>query len=266
MTPRTLHVAVTTVAGLLVAGFVALYVGLGTVDLNDLEYRASQPLPVADRFPEDLFTAAYVVGVVLALGLVVLVERRVPLLAPLAVAVVLAACLGGILILAAATDPYADADLYPSWWRTLTAVQGLLLLAQSAMAIAILAVPPPATGERRRPPGTGVARVGTVVLKVDDLDRAARFWTAALGYTRYGDTASSPFLLPPDGQGPPLTLDTDDRTHLDLVVPDEATRRAEVDRLLALGATPVDGWAEVPHTVLSDPEGNLFCVVVHPDA
>ncbi len=53
------------------------------------------------------------------------------------------------------------------------------------------------------------------------------------------------------------------RLHLDLV-PRDRTRDAEVHRILALGANLVDdrrdadgtGWA-----VLTDPEGNEFCVL-----
>jgi hypothetical protein len=53
------------------------------------------------------------------------------------------------------------------------------------------------------------------------------------------------------------------RLHLDLR-PVDRTRDEEVDRLLALGATPVDdrrtpdglGWM-----VLADPEGNEFCIL-----
>ena len=47
--------------------------------------------------------------------------------------------------------------------------------------------------------------------------------------------------------------------HLDLR-PDD--RDAEVERLLALGATRVDvGQGDSPWTVLADPEGNEFCVL-----
>lgn len=103
---------------------------------------------------------------------------------------------------------------------------------------------------------------GSVVLHVENVSRAAQFWTRALGYKAQegGDPA---FLAPPDGQGPELHLDKHDRTHLDLHAADEREQQAEVERLLALGARRVD-WAYPPDAdfvVLADTEGNLFCVV-----
>jgi len=49
--------------------------------------------------------------------------------------------------------------------------------------------------------------------------------------------------------------DTKNRLHLDVETPD---RSAEVERLLALGATI--HTIHAGHTVLLDPEGNEFCV------
>ena len=49
------------------------------------------------------------------------------------------------------------------------------------------------------------------------------------------------------------------RLHLDLR-PDDQT--SEVDRLVGLGASPVDiGQGRRPWVVLADPEGNEFCVL-----
>ncbi len=49
------------------------------------------------------------------------------------------------------------------------------------------------------------------------------------------------------------------RLHLDFRPDDQD---AEVDRLIALGASRVDiGQGEVPWVVLADPEGNEFCVL-----
>lgn len=51
--------------------------------------------------------------------------------------------------------------------------------------------------------------------------------------------------------------------HLDLWVADEDEQRAEVERLVSLGARRVD-WAYpegADFVVLADTEGNLFCVV-----
>ena len=48
---------------------------------------------------------------------------------------------------------------------------------------------------------------------------------------------------------------------IDLASPSPAAQTAQVERLLALGATPADvGQRDVTWTVLADPEGNEFCV------
>ena len=70
-------------------------------------------------------------------------------------------------------------------------------------------------------------------------------------------------LVPRSGAGLALRPDETDRTHLDLYVGSEQEQQAEVERPPALGAQRVD-W-EYPEganfVVLSDTEGNLFCVV-----
>jgi catechol 2,3-dioxygenase-like lactoylglutathione lyase family enzyme len=104
--------------------------------------------------------------------------------------------------------------------------------------------------------------VGSIVLKVSDIGRAAAFWTAALGYTAQPDNPA--YLSPEGGGGPMLHLDEDDRTHPDLRAgPADSDQQAEVERLVSLGATRVD-W-DYPHdanfVVLADTEGNLVCVI-----
>ena len=110
--------------------------------------------------------------------------------------------------------------------------------------------------------------IGSIVLRVDDLEWQVVFWEAALGYLRRPEPdATSQMLVPPDGNGPNLNLDVrpavpqvPPRIHLDLYAEDQA---AEVARLLALGATRVD-WtppAGADFVVLADPEGNRFCVI-----
>jgi catechol 2,3-dioxygenase-like lactoylglutathione lyase family enzyme len=101
--------------------------------------------------------------------------------------------------------------------------------------------------------------LGSTVLNVSDIRRAAEFWGKALGYVAPGDPA---FLRPEAGDGPRLHLDETDRTHLDLWVDGEEELRAEVERLVALGAKRVE-WTlpdGAAHVVLADTEGNLFCV------
>ncbi len=103
---------------------------------------------------------------------------------------------------------------------------------------------------------------GSLVLRVQDVGRAAEFWKSALGYVSQADNPA--FLAPADGTGPRLHLDEDDMTHLDLWVDRESSDpQTEVDRLIALGARRVD-WSYpegADFVVLADTEGNLFCVI-----
>jgi len=112
-------------------------------------------------------------------------------------------------------------------------------------------------------------RVGSIVLRVDDLRRQTEFWSAALDYVpRVDDSDDFVLLRPRNGVGPNLSLDrvrstvqVPPRIHLDLYAEDQA---GEVQRLIALGATEVH-WdkrpADADYVILADPEGNRFCVV-----
>jgi len=114
-----------------------------------------------------------------------------------------------------------------------------------------------------------VIRIGSVVIRVDDLDRQRAFWTAALDYVAR-ESGSDDFVLlkPRDGSGPNVSLDRvradvqiPPKIHLDLYSEDQA---ADVDRLNALGATEIH-WdkrpADADYVILADPEGNRFCVI-----
>ena len=111
-------------------------------------------------------------------------------------------------------------------------------------------------------------RVGSIVIRVDDLDRQAEFWRQVLGYERKIDRHDFVLLAPTDGNGPNVSLDamrseaqTPPRIHLDLYADDQAS---EVQRLIGLGATEVH-WERRPpdadYVILADPEGNRFCVI-----
>lgn len=111
--------------------------------------------------------------------------------------------------------------------------------------------------------------VGSIVIRVDDIERQANFWESALGYARREDDDDDFVLLrPKNGVGPNISLDRWDselnippRIHLDLYADDQA---AEVERLIGLGATEVP-YARRPddadYVILADPEGNRFCVI-----
>ena len=111
--------------------------------------------------------------------------------------------------------------------------------------------------------------VGSIVIRVDNLQRQKKFWTAALDYAaREGDQDDFALLRPRSGKGPNISLDrvrsvlqTPPRIHLDLYADDQV---AEVERLIGLGATEVH-WDKRPpdadYVILADPEGNRFCVI-----
>lgn len=106
-----------------------------------------------------------------------------------------------------------------------------------------------------------------LVIDASDPDALARWWADALGWTDVrvdsdGDVEirRSPDRLP--GllfQHVPEAKAVKNRFHLDLRPGD---RDAEVERLITLGATPVDiGQGTPSWIVLADPEGNEFCVL-----
>ncbi|MBA2337025.1 MAG: VOC family protein [Acidimicrobiia bacterium] len=114
--------------------------------------------------------------------------------------------------------------------------------------------------------------VGSIVIRVDDLDRQVAFWTAALDYVprgpEGGDDDTFALLRPKHGVGPNVSLDRwpapltlPPRIHLDLYTDNQAE---EVRRLIDLGATEVP-WdrkpADADYVILADPEGNRFCVI-----
>src|SRR6202007_1246925 len=94
---------------------------------------------------------------------------------------------------------------------------------------------------------------GVVVLGVTDVQRAAEFWSAALGYTLrqdgFGGWAN---VLVPPGAGTAIALQLSQtppqahpRLHFDLHAADVREQEAEADRLVSLGARRVD-WDSFP--------------------
>jgi hypothetical protein len=108
-----------------------------------------------------------------------------------------------------------------------------------------------------------------VVTDAVDPQRLGRFWEAVVGGERLTDVAEGfETRLTVEG-GPVLDLcfqrvaepvSAAPRLHLDLA--GGASQTEEVERLLGLGARPLDiGQGDVPWVVLADPEGNPLCVM-----
>ena len=81
-------------------------------------------------------------------------------------------------------------------------------------------------------------------------------WPAGFSYP---DSSALPLVFVPV----PEPKAGKNRVHLDLATESMRHQAAEVERLLALGAAPIDigQGGDVPWTVLADPEGNEFCVL-----
>ena len=98
----------------------------------------------------------------------------------------------------------------------------------------------------------------------DDLDRAAEFWSAALGYPRehFDDEGNDLYrtLQPPERETyvEVQKVDHESRVHLDIESDDI---EAEVARLEALGARKIEQFER--WWVMEAPTGQRFCVV-HP--
>jgi catechol 2,3-dioxygenase-like lactoylglutathione lyase family enzyme len=106
-------------------------------------------------------------------------------------------------------------------------------------------------------------RLGSVVINCADLERMSAFWSAVLGLTP-GDGDDFRVLRGPGVNVSLQRADTPvsarDQMHFDLYTDDQA---AEVARLTELGAGYVVHNDEDPdddYVVMTDPEGNEFCV------
>ncbi len=107
-------------------------------------------------------------------------------------------------------------------------------------------------------------------LACDGSQETGYFWSAALGWPLVWDQDQETAIRSPHGGpkitwgGPPLPSKTGKyRLHFDLAPVDDSDQRAEVDRLVSLGARHVDiGQGDVSWVVLADPDGHEFCVLM----
>ena len=105
----------------------------------------------------------------------------------------------------------------------------------------------------------------SVVVDCRDPRAQAQFWSAVLELPIVHDTGDE-LCVAAEGREPELTFvpvpegkTVKNRLHIDLAPDDQD---AEVERILALGATRADvGQSDVSWVVLTDPEGNEFCVL-----
>ena len=102
----------------------------------------------------------------------------------------------------------------------------------------------------------------------DGTQEVGYFWSEALGWPLVWDQDQETAIQSPAGGtkiawgGPPVQPKTGkNRLHLDLAPTADGDQQAEVERLVALGATRVDiGQGDVSWVVMADPGGNEFCV------
>jgi len=114
-------------------------------------------------------------------------------------------------------------------------------------------------------------RIQCIVVDAGDPGRLARFWSEAIGWRITYESDDEWAVEPPEGS-PATDVAPDilfvklpdhkaskNRLHLDLRPGDQ---QAEIDRLIALGASHADiGQGDTRWVVLADPEGNEFCVL-----
>lgn len=110
-------------------------------------------------------------------------------------------------------------------------------------------------------------KILSIVWGVKNLHTSIAFWCEALDYElKRAPDVDFAILVPKNGQGLQLSLklttsDKPKRHHLDLITENQ---KAEVERLINLGATKIKNWEyeqDADYIVLLDPDGNSFCVV-----
>ena len=125
----------------------------------------------------------------------------------------------------------------------------------------------------------------SLVIDCRDVAAQSAWWATALGWPVGYEAPDEVVLVPPhaltkgdsipvEEQGPALTFvpvpegkQVKNRLHIDLAPRADDDHEAEVERLLAMGATRADvGQSESDRwVVLADPEGNEFCVLTPRD-
>jgi predicted enzyme related to lactoylglutathione lyase len=114
--------------------------------------------------------------------------------------------------------------------------------------------------------------VETLTVDCRDPEPVAAFWCVVLGYEMAEADEEGAWIVDPAGRGWPLLFlivpeskSVKNRLHLDLSPP--STMAEEVERLVAAGASVLRRVDEGGSfwTVMTDPEGNEFCVLRGPN-
>lgn len=108
-------------------------------------------------------------------------------------------------------------------------------------------------------------RIGDIMFDAADPVVMATFWAGVMGYDVQEADETWAAIVDPEGKAPRFCFQKlltpkvhKNRIHFDLFVAD---MEGEVERIVALGATKVRvGQEDVVWTVMTDPEGNEFCV------
>jgi predicted enzyme related to lactoylglutathione lyase len=117
--------------------------------------------------------------------------------------------------------------------------------------------------------GGVTSRIAVIALDAVEPRVVADFWCRVLGWQIVDENTDGLSIAAADGAGPTIDVlavpegkAVKNRLHLDLRA-DGMTTAEELDRLLSLGARPTDVGQEpgVSWVVLSDPEGNEFCLL-----
>jgi predicted enzyme related to lactoylglutathione lyase len=116
----------------------------------------------------------------------------------------------------------------------------------------------------------GCGRLGSITC--DGSRAVGLFWSQVLGWPLVWDQDDETAIRSPDGTGPLITWGppvipkvAKNRLHIDITPTKGGHQRAEVERVISLGATPIDiGQGDVGWVVLADPDGNEFCVLSAP--
>lgn len=112
-----------------------------------------------------------------------------------------------------------------------------------------------------------VSRIAALSIDAHDPPTLARFWCDVLGWHVLDQDEDGVSIGDGTGSSIDLLINPDvksvkNRLHLDVCPVTGSDQQTELDRLLALGARPVDvGQGESSWHVLADPEGNEFCLL-----